>query len=185
MQVHQLTLSNKIARLVWRSTWMLFAAWTPVFMHRWRVLLLRFFGGQASYSSYIYPSVKIWDPKNIILGHKSTLGPDVDCYNVSMVDIGDFVTVSQKTYLCTASHDYDQAIVTNNLMDLIVGPIIIKDFAWIAAEVFVGPDRTIGYGSVVLARSVVTKNTLERGVYGGNPMRHIRDRKSVLHREVE
>ncbi len=184
MQIHHITLANKISRLIWKVTWILFAAWTPVFMHRWRVLLLRIFGGKACYSSCIYPNVKVWDPKNIILGHKSTLGPDVDCYNVALVEIGDFVTVSQRTYLCTASHDYDQPIVSNNLMDLIVGPIIIEDYAWIAAEVFVGPDRVIGYGSIVLARSVVTKNTLEKGIYGGNPIRHIRDRKSVLSNEA-
>ena len=149
-------------------------------MYKWRTLVLNLFGGKAHYSCHIYPNVKIWNPKNIIMGHKSCLGPNVDCYNVGLIKIGDYATVSQKTYLCTASHDYDQLNVVDNLMDLLVGPIIIENYAWVAAEAFVGPNTIIRNGSIVLARTLVTKNTEIMGIYGGNPMKYIRDRKSIL-----
>jgi putative colanic acid biosynthesis acetyltransferase WcaF len=180
VNVHTITLSNKIFRFVWRLTWLLLAAWSPVFMHRWRILILKLFGGKVCYSSYVYPNVKIWNPKNIIMGRKSCLGPNVECYNVAMIQIGDYATISQRTYLCSASHDYDQLNVTDNFINLLVGPIVIEDYVWIAAEAFIGPNKIIRNGSVILARSVVTKNTEIMGVYGGNPMKYIRDRKSIL-----
>ncbi len=161
-------------------SWILLAAWTPVFFHRWRALLVNLFGGQVAYSSCIYPSAKIWDPRNLSMAERSCVGPGVDCYNVARIIIGKYATISQKTYLCSASHDFDQATVTNNLMDLIIGPIIVEDYAWVAADVFIGPDRVIGFGSVVLACSVVTKDTESMGVYGGNPMKFIRKRQSAL-----
>ena len=180
MRVHNITAKNKIFRLTWKLTWLFLAAWTPVFMHRWRVLLVRLFGGNVCFSSCIYPSTTIWNPKNIVMGTKSTLGPYVDCYNVALVSIGNYATVSQRTYLCTASHDYDQPVVTDNIMNLLIGPIVVEDFAWIAAEVFVGPDKIIRNGSIILAGSVVTKSTTPMGVYGGNPVKHLKDRKSIL-----
>lgn len=180
MDVHIITLRNKLFRLSWKIVWFLLASWSPVFMHKWRILILKVFGGNVSFSSYVYPNVKIWNPKNIIMGHKSCLGPNVDCYNVAMIKIGDYATISQKTYLCSASHDYDQLNVSDNFIDLLVGPIVIEDYVWIAAEAFIGPNKIIRNGSVILARSVVTKNTEAMGVYGGNPMKYIRDRKSIL-----
>ena len=127
---------------------------------------------------YIYPSAKIWDPRNLVMDKGSTLGPAVDCYNVARVCIGAFATVSQRSYLCSASREYNLLWVHDNALPLIVAPIDIKPYAWIAAEVFVGPGVTISRGSVVLARTVAVKNTLANGVYSGNPMRLVKMRLS-------
>ena len=176
----KITISHRIFRGLWNLNWILLAAWTPVHFHRWRALLVNIFGGQVAYSSYIYPCVKIWDPRNLSMAERSCLGPGVECYNVAKIVIGKYATISQKTYLCSASHDYDQAVVRNNRMDLLIGPIVVEDYAWVAADAFIGPDRVIGFGSVVLARCVVTKDTESMGIYGGNPMKYIRNRESAL-----
>lgn len=105
------------------------------------------------------------------MGKNSCLSSDVDCYNVDIVLIGSNVVVSQKAYLCTASHE-----ITHVTYPLIVSPIIIKDQAWIAADAFVGMGVTIGEGAVVGARSVVTKNVEPWTVVGGNPARFIKNR---------
>ncbi len=185
MKVHRVSVQNKIFRLIWNLVWLLFASWTPVFMHKWRIIILRLFGGRACFSCSIYPDVKIWNPRNLTMERKSALGPGVQCYNVDQIQIGRYATISQRTYLCSASHDFDQLVVTDNIMDLIVGPIEVQDFAWVAAEAFVGPNTTIRRGSVVLARSVVTKDTSDMGVFGGNPMKFIRVRKSSLPKHVQ
>ncbi len=80
--------------------------------------------------------------------------------------------VSQKTYICTASHD-----ITHSLHPLITAPIIIEDQAWIAADAFIGMGVTIGQGSVVGARSSVFKDVEAWTVVGGNPAKFIKRRQ--------
>ena len=105
------------------------------------------------------------------MGEHSCLADDVDCYNVAPVKIGDNTTVSQKSYLCTASHDISQP----NL-PLVTAPIVIEDQVWIGADAFVGMGVTVHQGAVVGARASVYKDVDAWTVVGGNPARFIKQR---------
>ncbi|MDE2233801.1 MAG: acyltransferase [Patescibacteria group bacterium] len=56
------------------------------------------------------------------------------------------------------------------------GPIEIKDNAWLAWDVKVCPNVTIGEGAVVGLSAVVTRNVPDRAVVAGNPARIIKFR---------
>ena len=105
------------------------------------------------------------------MGEHSCLADEVDCYNVAPVKIGDNTTVSQKSYLCTASHD-----ITKVNIPLITAPIVIEDQAWIAADAFIGMGVTVGQGAVVGARASVYKDVEAWTVVGGNPAKFIKRR---------
>jgi putative colanic acid biosynthesis acetyltransferase WcaF len=96
---------------------------------------------------------------------------NVDCYCVAPVKIGSHVTVSQYSYLCCATHDYEDPN-----MPLIALPIVIQDQAWVCADVFVAPGVTIGQGAVVGARASVFKDVEPWAVVAGNPARFIKKR---------
>jgi len=98
------------------------------------------------------------------MGDYSCLANDVDCYCVAPIKLGKHVTVSQYSYLCSASHDYNTP-----KMPLIIASITIDDFAWIAADVFVGPGVHIGEGTVVAARSTVINDIAIWKFAAGNP----------------
>lgn len=133
-------------------------------LHFWRSFLLRLFGAQIGKGAHPYPSARIWAPWNLEMGSQSCLANEVDCYCVAKVTIGANTTISQYSYLCTASHDY-----TDPAMPLIVAPIVIGEQAWITADVFVGPGVTIGDGAVVTARSSVFSDIEPWVVARGNP----------------
>jgi len=99
------------------------------------------------------------------------LGPNVDCYNVDIIHLKENSLVSQKTYLCTASHD-----IVGEGFKLITAPIVIEKNAWVAADAFVGMGVTIGENSVVGARSSVFKDVPPNVIVGGNPAKTIRIR---------
>ncbi len=80
--------------------------------------------------------------------------------------VGSMVTISQRAYPCTASHD-----ITRLLKPLIHRPIAVGDYAWVAAEAFVGMGVTVGEGAVVGARAVVAKDVPAWAVVVGNPAR--------------
>lgn len=95
----------------------------------------------------------------------------VDCYNVALIRLGDGVTVSQRSYLCSASHDFDDPN-----FPLIAGEIDIESGAWVSAECFIGPGILIAENAVVLARSVVVKDVEANKVVAGNPAKVVRHR---------
>ena len=105
------------------------------------------------------------------MGNYVVLGRNVEIYNYAHVKISDMTVVSQRSYLCTGSHDY-----THPHMPLIWKPIIIGSECWIASEVFIAPGVEIGNGTVIGARSVVTKSMPEWMVCAGNPCKPIKPR---------
>ena len=97
-------------------------------------MLLRVFGAQLSRHARVDPTVRIWAPWNLSVGRDSSIGARVDVYNVAPVEIGDNATVSQYSYLCTASHD-----IADPKMSLTMSAIKVEDSAWICARAFLGP----------------------------------------------
>jgi len=174
-----LSTKNKVARALWTIVWMVFYRPTPRPMHAWRRALLRLFGAKLGRGVHAYPSVRIWAPWNLEMGDHSCLGPHVDCYCMEVIKIGAYSTISQYSYLCTASHDYRSL-----KMPLVAAPITIGERVWITADVFVGPGVTIGEGSVVLARSTVLKSVDSWMVVGGNPAKVIKARVLVQDTEA-
>jgi len=166
----KLSWPNKLGRVLWGVVWFTMFRPSPVAAHAWRRFLLQMFGAKIGKPAYLYPSVKIWAPWNLVMGDHSTLARNVDCYCVDKVEIGSFTTVSQYCYLCTASHDYsDPCIEYNPQMQLITAPILLGDRVWLTADVFVGPGVSIGDGAVVLARSTVVHDLQPWVVAAGNP----------------
>jgi putative colanic acid biosynthesis acetyltransferase WcaF len=99
------------------------------------------------------------------------IADDVNCYSMAVISLGKNVVVSQGTYLCTGTHDYEDLN-----FQLYAKPINIDDRAWLCAESFIHPGVTIGEGAVIGARSVVTKDMPKWTVCAGNPCKPIKPR---------
>ncbi len=163
---------HQVIRLVWGVTWTVCARWLPRSVGSgWKRFLLRMFGAKIHPTAVVYSSAKIYYPANLEMAEYSCLASDVDCYNVAPIKIGANTTVSQGSYLCTASHD-----ITNPLNPLVTSPIIIEDQAWVGARAFIGMGVTIGQGSVVGATASVFKDVEPWIVVGGNPAKFIKRR---------
>lgn len=151
-------------RAIWGIAWTLLYRPSPRVMHGWRRMVLRAFGAQIAPGAHPYPRAKIWAPWNLHMGPDSCIADDVDCYSVAHIRVGAGATVSQYSFLCTASHDYRK-----RGMPLVAAPILIGNDAWVAADVFIGPGVTIGQGAVVGARSTVTSPVAPWCVVAGSP----------------
>jgi len=87
------------------------------------------------------------------------------------IDIGENCVISQKSYLCTSSHDYEKTS-----FDIFAKPITIKDETWIAADVFIAPGITVGQSTIVGFRSTVNKNLPPKMICFGNPAKPMKPR---------
>ena len=170
---NSLSRKHQIIRLIWGITWTLCARWLPRSLGKgWKNFLLRLFGAKIAKTAHIYSSAKVYYPSNLIMGEYACLASDVDCYNVAPITIGDNTTISQGSFLCTASHD-----ISNPLNPLIIAPIVIEDQAWIGARAYVGMGVTVGQGAVVGATASVYKDVEPWTVVGGNPAKFIKNRE--------
>ncbi|HXP66776.1 MAG TPA: putative colanic acid biosynthesis acetyltransferase [Steroidobacteraceae bacterium] len=160
----RITFNSRLCRLAWNVVWLLLYRPSPRTFHAWRRLLLRVFGARIAAGAHPYAGARIWAPWNLTMERSSCLSDHVDCYCVAPVTIGQFATVSQYSYLCSASHDY-----RGPAMPLVIAPIVIGAEAWVAADVFIGPGVAIGEGAVVGARSTVTRDVAAWTVVAGSP----------------
>jgi putative colanic acid biosynthesis acetyltransferase WcaF len=162
---------NLVGRALWTVVQTLLFRPSPRLFHRWRNWLLRLFGAKLHPTARMYPRARCWAPWNLRMGKYSCIADDVDVYSAAPVTIGDYSTVSQYSYLCTATHDFE-----NVNHPLTIAPISIGSRCWIAADVFVGPGVTIADGTVVGARSSVFKDLPPWSVVAGSPAKVIRPR---------
>jgi putative colanic acid biosynthesis acetyltransferase WcaF len=165
------SLNHRLYRMLWSIVWAVFASWTPPPLHRWRRLLLVMFGAKIARTAGVYPSVRIWYPANLEMGEFSFLGPNVNCYSMDRITVGDYALVSQGAHICAGSHD-----ISDPNFQLISKPIIIEPQAWVAAEAFVGPGVVVGEGAVLGARGVAFKSLEPWTVYAGNPAQALKKR---------
>lgn len=164
--------SNKLFRAFWHLIYLLFFRFSIVQLNPLRRLLLRLFGASVGKKVLIYPSAQIWAPWNLSLGDRSVIGPNVILYNVDRIEIAEDVTISQNVHLCTASHNIESIE-----RELIHSPIIIERGSWVFADAFVAMGVKVGEGSIVGARSVVTKCIESQCVVAGNPAKVLKKRK--------
>ena len=95
-------------------------------------------------------------------------------YTLSDITLGSHAVISQRSYLCTGSHDHTQPT-----FDIYAKPIVVGDQAWLATDVFVAPGVEIGAGTVVGARSSVFESLPPGMIAMGSPARVVRSREGT------
>lgn len=156
-----------------RPKWMILLWWLvqavvfPLTLHahhgprRW---LLRRFGAQIGRGVVIRPSARFTYPWKVAIGDYSWIGDDVTFYSLETVTIGCHCVVSQKSYLCTGSHD-----IKDSAFGLQTGAIVVENGAWVATDCFVGPGVTIGANAVIGTRSSVFASQPSGYICWGTP----------------
>lgn len=137
---------------------------TPHFAHSLRVAVLRLFGATIGAGVSIRPTARFTYAWNVTIGDYSWIGDDVVLYSLDRITIGQHCVISQKTYLCTGSHD-----IHDPAFGLKTAPITIGNGAWIATDCFVAPGVQIGANAVIGARSTVLRDMPNQQVCWGSP----------------
>ncbi len=166
------SLGNRIGRVAWAVVYAVAFRPSPRPAHRWRNVLLRLFGARLHPTARVYPRARVWAPWNLVMDAGACVADDVDVYCVETIRIGSHSTVSQYSYLCGATHDFED--VDHPLVPM---PITIGRRVWVAADVFVAPGVSIPDGVVVGARSAVFSDLPAWSVCSGTPARFTRERK--------
>jgi lipopolysaccharide O-acetyltransferase len=116
-----------------------------------------------------------------------TIGKDVQINDyvhiasINSVTIGDNVLMASKIYISDHDHGFygqegkhDSPMIPPNERALSNSPVIIEDNVWIGQSVSVLKGVTIGFGSIIGANSVVTKDIPAHCIAVGSPAKVIR-----------
>lgn len=121
------------------------------------------------------------DSPTLIFGNDVQLNDYVHIGAIQEVRIGDNVLIASKVFISDHGHGSYGAGGVNDSPDivpikrpLIASPVIIEANVWIGELVSILPGVKIGYGSVIGAGSVVTKDIPSKSVAVGNPAKVIR-----------
>lgn len=147
--------------------------------------------------------VSIYNPENISLGNNVriddfcvlsgniTLGSYIHIsaysalYGKFGVEMEDYSGLSPRCTIFSASDDFSGDFMIGPMIDekftnVTGGKVTIKKFSQLGCNCIVLPSVTIGIGVSVGALSLVKKNLDEWGIYAGNPLVFIKERKKEL-----
>lgn len=139
---------------------------TPQPLNSIRCAVLRLFGAKIGKGVLIRPTARFTYPWKVEIGECSWVGDNVVFYSLDRISIGDHCVISQKSYLCTGSHN-----LSDRAFGLETSSIKIGHGVWIATDCFIAPGVQIGSNAVIGARSTVLKSMPAQFVCWGSPCR--------------
>lgn len=162
---------NRLKRLMWYFTNVLFFINPLNPISGIKVLLLRWFGAKIGKGVVIKPSVNIKYPWRLKIGDYTWIGENVWIDNLANVTIGSNVCISQGAMILCGNHNYKKTT-----FDLIIGDITLEDGSWVGAQSVVCPGVTLHSHSVLGVNSVANHDLEPYSIYQGNPAQKIRSR---------
>lgn len=154
---------------LWRSVSFLVFKNSPQFLYGFRRVILRAFGAKIGKKVLIRPSVRIEIPWNLQIDDFCWIGDEVYLYSIDKIIIGENTVISQRSNLCTASHNY-----YSKNFETLSSQIKIGKNCWVASDVFISMGVTINSNVIVGSRTSVYKNLESNYLYTGNPARAIK-----------
>jgi acetyltransferase-like isoleucine patch superfamily enzyme len=103
-------------------------------------------------------------PGQFEMMENSTVNQFCHLDNRGGITIGNNVSVSPKVSLVSADHDVNDPECPGR-----TGPIILEDYVFVGYNAIILKDCILKRGSVLGARSLLTKSTFPCGIYFGNP----------------
>lgn len=97
--------------------------------------------------------LRVHFPWNLEIGNNCWIGEEVWFINHERVTIGSDVCISQRSVICSGSHEYRSVS-----LEYAHKRVEIKDGAWVCLDAKVLPGVTIGECSVVSAGEIVRKS---------------------------
>lgn len=145
---------------------------TGVPFHAVRQGFLRAVGMKIGRQVSILRGTIVIHPDRIRIGNNCIIGFQCFLGGETGIEIGNQVNISSFSILLGGYHD-----INKSGFDVVLKPLVIEDYAWIATRAILMSGIRVGRGAVVGAGAVVTRNVPPYTVVAGVPARKIGERK--------
>jgi putative colanic acid biosynthesis acetyltransferase WcaF len=166
------SLETRLRRQAWDICWILLYRTSPRPLHAWRSFLLRLFGATLGPNCHFYPASKVWAPWNLVCAESVAAADGAEIYNPAPITFGSHAILSQDSYICGATHDYDDPA-----FPLLAYAMSFGAYSWVCARASVAPGVHMAEGAVLGLGSVATRNLEAWTVYAGVPAVKVKQRQ--------
>lgn len=118
--------------------------------------------------------------KKLLFGENVNMGYDVRITCSNKIEIGNDVLIGSRVLIIDNSHgkysgdNQDTPDIPPNKRKIMSKPIKIEDNVWIGENSIIQMGVTVGYGSIIAANSVVTKDVSAKSMVAGAPAKTIK-----------
>lgn len=138
-----------------------------------RRILGEIIGQEVDESVTLLPPFYVDYGKHIKIGKGCFIQQCCTFFGRGGITLGEHVLVGPKVNIITINHDSDP----ENRSATYGRPVVIEDKVWIGINATILPGVRVGYGAIIGANSVVTKDVPPMTVVAGNPARIIKELK--------
>ncbi len=144
--------------------------------HHFRRFVYRYmFKVRIGRGSIIHWKTNFFEPSGVQIGEFCNIGNDAFLDGRRGLTIGNRVATGAEIMIYTLQHNID-----SSSFEVIGGPVVIEDYVYLGPRAIILPNVKIGYGAVVAAGAVVTKDVPPFAVVGGVPAQYLRERSHDL-----
>jgi len=112
----------------------------------------------------------------IKIGKNCSINPYTVLYGHGGLTIGNNVLIAGQCLIIPANHNFNNPDIPINRQGETRKGVVIEDNVWLGAGVKILDGVTIGYGAIVAAGAVVSKDVEPNTIVGGVPAKKIKDR---------
>lgn len=141
-----------------------------------RYIVLKSLAKHCGDNVAIFPNVYLFAIERLDVGNNVSIHEFSYIDSTGEIEIGNDVSIAHSTTIMSSSHNFEDLNIAIKDQGMSYSKTIIKSNVWIGAKSTIISGITINSGTVIGAHSVVTKTTVENGVYVGNPSQLIRMR---------
>lgn len=123
----------------------------------------------------IHRGCRLYRPSHVRIGSHSIINRDVLLDGRMSLSIGENVSISEGVAIFTLEHDPNSPTFQSR-----GAPVRIEDYVFVGARAIILPGVKVGYGAVVAAGAVVTRDVAPYTIVAGVPARPIGQRTHEL-----
>lgn len=149
------------------------------------------FGSNLTTGRYCRIEVNgIHSEKKLIFGENVNIGDYVSIRCANRISIGNNVLMGSRVLIIDNTHgkytgeNQDNPNTPPNQRELVTKSIKIEDNVWIGENSIIQMGVTVGYGSVIAANSVVTKDVPPKTIVGGVPAKRIKEWNGTIWKTI-
>lgn len=141
-------------------------------LHTLRNLIYKISGIKIGKGSTVHMWLRLYQPKNIIIGEDTIIGDNCFLDGRALLKIGNHTSIASRVLIYNSEHD-----INAEDFRAIEAPVEIGDYVFIGARAIILPGVKIGKGAVVASGAVVTKDVAPMTIVGGVPAKFIGERQ--------
>lgn len=137
-----------------------------------RKLIYKAAGVKIGRGSNIHMGAQFFYPTNIKIGKGTIVGQNAFLDGRDKLIIGDYVDIASEVMIYNSEHD-----INAEDFHAINAAVEIGDYVFIGPRAIILPGVRVGYGAIVAAGAVVTRDVPDFAIVGGVPAKVIGERK--------